>query len=314
MSPLISKARRAFTLIELLVVIAIISTLVGLLLPAVQKVREAANRISCANKLKQIGLAMTMYHDDNGSLPPGWVEKDLSIPPGWPQSVKDPNTGFAWSTYILPYLEQQNLLNGFDLNQPITSPRNAPLAGTKLPIFRCPSDGQMPDQINGRNLFGRVLLPSQATSNYVGNFGKTPTPDNGGLTDLFNPPINLAQQGEGVLFKNSHVRFAEITDGTSNTILVGERKYPTSPNIYGNPMLGDPLLYGTDINFGTDVCSTTGWPMNSNHSAVFSSRHTSGVQFVFADGSVHFIHDGIEPVTYQALATRAGGEVFSTDY
>src|SRR5262245_5255269 len=138
------RARPAFTLIELLVVIAIISILIGLLLPAVQKVREAASRIKCANNLKQIGLALHNYHDVNGKFPPSCVitnpyANGSAYGVSYGDDIRVGPSGFAWGTLILPFLEQDNLYRQFNLNEPCWSPVNAAAARTKVAVFLCPS-------------------------------------------------------------------------------------------------------------------------------------------------------------------------------
>jgi prepilin-type N-terminal cleavage/methylation domain-containing protein len=186
--------RKAFTLIELLVVIAIIAILIGLLLPAVQKVREAAARSKCANNLRQIGIGCHNFHDVNGHIPPGV----LTTP-----ATGVPDDSWAWGTLILPFIEQQNLYNslGVVLNPPNRAPKNN-VALTQLPlsVYRCPSD------VNGSGQ--NVWYDNYGISNYVCNravFG----PGDGTIGGKSGTPFNTTLVG--------------ITDGTSNTILVGER-------------------------------------------------------------------------------------------
>jgi prepilin-type N-terminal cleavage/methylation domain-containing protein/prepilin-type processing-associated H-X9-DG protein len=257
--------RRAFTLIELLVVIAIIAILIGLLVPAVQKVREAAARLKCSNNLKQMGLAMHMYQDTNNQLPAGWVTTLSSKPsPGW-----------SWSTLILPYIEQDNVfkalnpdLTGLTKMPPSNDPVYGPTLTLTLPIFRCPSD-------TGPALNG--LLQSYGRSNYVVNREVTGP-------DVNNNPTQLTIQ--------------RIYDGSSNTILVGERdslrniaaiwtgrSSVTSASFEGRPGQGLNLPYpGTPPPpTGTGNCARLG----------FNSLHTSGCNFLLGDGSVHFVNNGI---------------------
>ena len=293
--------RNAFTLIELLVVIAIIAVLIGLLLPAVQKVREAASRLSCQNNLKQIGLAMHGYHDRLKSFPPGFVSgvnaADISIGPGW-----------GWGAYVLGDLEQGNLRRQINLALDIGNNANAGPRAQTLPIYLCPSDDPP-----------LTFVPADATAslaaaNYVAVLGSEPiTADEGG--------------GDGIFYRNSKTRIGAITDGTSNTLMVGERSSrvaysswagaltgsevpPNAPTQYGNGSAG--VLCLGHIGYASDMHT----PNNSlNRVEDFSSRHPGGVNFVFADGGVRFIADSIDPKLWHALGTRAGGEpIASVDF
>ena len=211
-------SRPAFTLIELLVVIAIIGILVGLLLPAVQQVREAAARIKCNNNLKQIGLALHGYHDANNSFPSGYVDGNTN-PDSTPDN--DVGPGWGWASMILPYVEQGNLYNQINFNQGVGIGSNAAASQTRLTIFQCPSD---PYQQNFTVWPTSVVV---AHGNYVGCNGWEECYNNAGGDAQGGGADGLSggygQAGDGPFYRNSHTRMTDVTDGLSNTIFVGER-------------------------------------------------------------------------------------------
>lgn len=288
----ISHDRRAFTLIELLVVIAIIGILVALLLPAVQQAREAARRTQCTNNLKQIGLAFHNYLSTHRRFPPGWVEQawgDVTLNPGG-----NPLNGFGWGAMLLPQLDQGPVYAQIRFDHPIYGEpdRDANLPGLQnnatlaanvvLSVFRCTSDRGPPAQDNYGNI-GQLTIAAHALSNYVGCYGTSFIYDNGSNSD----------PGDGMFHRNSSRSERDVSDGLSNVILVGERKwsgkYPDA-----TPVFGDSYWSGTPDNWLMDTLGTTGVDLNSEHSAKFGSEHDSGASFLFGDGSVHFLSDSIE--------------------
>lgn len=298
------KTRLGFTLIELLVVIAIIAILIGLLLPAVQKVREAASRTQCVNNMKQVGLALHNYHDANLKFPSGYVS-------AFDATGNDTGPGWGWAAQILPQMEQDNLFRQIDFKQPIEAIGNAPARTLIVKSFLCPSDTppQQAFPVGPRSASGQLMSTTCtiAPANYVGNFG------------VGEPGVD----GDGIFFRNSSVKIADITDGTSNTLMVGERSFyhaesswvgaVTGSNQTATPGSPLPMQIENASNF---VLAHTGetfdGPANPREINHYTSRHTGGGNFVFADGHVGYLSRSTSYVTYKALSTRAKGEVIST--
>jgi prepilin-type N-terminal cleavage/methylation domain-containing protein/prepilin-type processing-associated H-X9-DG protein len=330
--------RSAFTLIELLVVIAIIAVLIGLLLPAVQKVREAAARIKCANNLKQLGLALHNYEGANGRLP--------SLYPGAAPGSTTFNYKYTWSVLaqLNPYLEQTAIYNSMDLTQPmytaanLITPQNQFAVVQKVSIFLCPSDRGMPVS----SAYG---VTDMGPTNYVACHGSGVS--GGG----YGSPIGA----DGVFPAVTGVKITDISDGTANTTAMSEsilgdgaEASPTQPG-------GQTVAYkytgfsGTLPSNATCSGSPTLWngynrrgfmwasgearcvsynhyytPNSLNYDCIANdptmtyisvgyraarSRHAGGVNLLLADGSVQFIRDSVDPTNWRSLSTRAGGEV-----
>jgi prepilin-type N-terminal cleavage/methylation domain-containing protein len=297
------RRRPAFTLIELLVVIAIIAILIALLVPAVQKVREAAARTQCINNLKQIGLALHNYHDRAKALPPGYY--DLAP---WPNN--DAGPGWGWASYILNDLEQGTVQRQINYNLSVGSPiRPIPVVRTTfLPVLFCPSDVYV----------GTFTVTDGGTGSWAMAHGSyVACNGNDGVDDNSTPPHT------GAFVRNIRgFRFAEITDGLSNTFFVGERCTTMSlsswvgvpsPNAQV-PSVRAPGAYSGGSGLVLGHCG----PHMPNDNIVtdadaMSSAHTVGVNFLLGDGSVRLINNSISQRTYDALATRAGSEVIGND-
>lgn len=299
--------RTAFTLIELLVVIAIIAIIIGLVLPAVQKARAAAARAQCQNNLKQIGLALSTYHDARRCLPPGYL---ASAPEGDPNFSTAP--GWGWASFLLPYLEQGALFRDIQTaiqdEVPITDPSVAGAIQATIPIYLCPADSAP------TTAFAVTALPSSASYPLVFSEG-SPGPLTAGASS-YAACVGRDEDsdadgivGSGVFYCNSKTRLSDIQDGTSNTIVVGERAWANAQGVwvgaipgYGmafgpenpclavisggmpnSPLYAPPMLVQAHIHLVN--------PMTDGDGGLddFSSTHPGGANALFADGSVHFL-------------------------
>ena len=294
-----------FTLVELLVVITIIGILIALLLPAVQAAREAARRIQCANKFKQVGLALHNYHTAIGSFPPALFEPSsnntkYANAPWW----------FGWGIYILPYMEQQALYDMYDFNRSSTwgwnsywnsgSGKNRTASGTKVSGYLCPSD---PTD-------GEGVWTSGAKAPQCGMTNMCAVSDStmcylyvGGVFTPLDFPIN-----DGIFGANQGCTIADIKDGTSNTLMIGEVAGSGKGEYRSRFWASLDLGYLNDgINGITSTPGgATSFSSNSLKISGFSSFHPGGCHFAFADGSVNFISHDIADAVLKALATRDG--------
>lgn len=308
-----SRSRSAFTLIELLVVIAIIATLVAILLPAVQQAREAARRSSCKNNLKQIGLALHNYHDTFNVFPPGWIGAQDGRPHTgvYEEGVDETDvavwrSGFSWSVMILPNMEQGALYDRFNFSQVLSHTSNDVARANFLASFVCPSDpdGQGVFEIHDEDDNHYDVAPS----NYPGVAGDEEL-DEAEITDAGNPYGQYINTG--IFFHNSKIRLADVTDGSSNTLMVGERK------TWVDSDHGDELFYGTwagiipnsEHPYARFLGHAEHAPNHAEHAEDFGSNHKGGAQFVLGDGSVHFISENLDEDLFKALSTRGSGEV-----
>lgn len=294
--------RRGFTLIELLVVIAIIAILIALLLPAVQQAREAARRTTCKNNMKQLGLALHNYHDVHRTFPSGWIAVSAS-----PHMAHDGLNGAGWGTMILPYLEQAPLYGKFDSKFAIEDPVNADFLKEILPSWQCPSDPK-PNmwQILHEDGSGTVLadLP---TANYIASFGTEELDGCEGAAGT--APVSSSGQciGDGMFYHNSKVAIRNITDGTTNTLMLGERRTDVTLGWFST---WPGMVSEGDAAFQRIQGSADHVPNAPNgHFDDFSSHHTGGAQFCLGDGSVRFVSENVDHGVYQSLATIQGGEV-----
>jgi len=313
--------RRGFTLIELLVVIAIIAVLIALLLPAVQAAREAARRSQCLNNLKQIGLALHNYHDTVGVFPPGLIST-----PGSDGGNTGP--GWGWATMILPRIEQPAVFNAINFGLGIEATANQTARLTRISSFICPSDASFQPQFTvvddtTSNTTSGPPICDVASSNYVGCVGSGDPSSLYPYNPTDDPPGR--DNGNGLFFRNRSVRIAEILDGTSQTLAVGEK----SQNLARATWTGAVTRAAVPITElqaesglapeGGDalVIAHTGELDGPNsrpaHADQFWARHPGGAHFAFADGSVRFLKEKRPIAILRALATRAGGEVVSAD-
>ena len=298
------RIARGFTLVELLVVIAIIGILIGMLLPAVQQVREAARRIECGNKIRQIALACHNYESANQEFPVGSADQTAVNRNGW-----------SWGTYLLPFLEQNNTFNALDL--------------TLRPFDTTPTSNGSTNQQTVKLVFDGALCPSDNQDVTLFTFGDPPT-DNQyaksnyqGCAGAFNRQYQLGDSvsGQGIFLEDINVTIGQISDGTSNTIMIGEQFW------YGDgsqQFLGDSVWYAATNAAGRSnnlaVLFATGdkglnapslAPLQTRRDS-FGSKHVGGVNFAFGDGSVQFIADDINSTATTMADFDSGAQSLGT--
>jgi len=317
-----------FTLIELLVVIAIIAVLIALLLPAVQAAREAARRAQCVNNLKQLGLALHNYHDALLALPSGYVAASA-----FKDGETDTAPGWSWASMILSQLDQVPLYASANFSLPVQAPANSTSVRTNLAVFLCPSDQFQGPTFAVTDGFGNTVA-TVAPSSYAASCGDDPSDTAFGFDNLGN--------GRGLFFRNSSVRIAGITDGTSQTILVEERAWGNAEGTWTGAVAGgyierglfNPCPGSADATYLAPCLVLAHCHMINTNADTdsglddSSSFHPGGANQLFGDGSVHFLRTvpndaGVNPdgstrytptsLIFQALGTRALGEVISSD-
>lgn len=349
-----SLPRRGFTLIELLVVIAIIGILVGLLVPAVQRVREASARMQCTNNLKQIGLALHNYHAALKIFPPAYTrtsDRQLGISYGvnYPDANWNGLPGWGWGTLLLPHLDQGALYEKLRFDLPCWAAENAPFVKSKLPVFLCPSatggsDGFEVVRESGSMITGNPYAPRIffAHSHYATNagvhqpWGRTST-----FAYDFDVPEPIPANGnqpawiDGPFYRNSKVRATDVFDGLSQTVFIGEHSSILSnktwvgvvPNAVTPPRF-DMRPWPSENNGAGCLVGVHSGPDTHDHPQVIIhapnhpfghtdemfAEHIGGANVLFGDGSVRFINQYIDPFTWVALSTRNKGDIPASDY
>lgn len=303
-----NAVKKGFTLVELLVVIAIIGVLIALLLPAVQAAREAARRIDCSNRMKQIGLAVHNYHDVNRVFPAGTSSTDAAtFTSGWCSNGSSQTSRAPWTVSILPFMEQGNLYDQFSLDERFTSSSNVPGVTVNDNLFRTSNDAYM--------------CPSDPSSKPGNNYLSYMGVQGGGAS-----PHCSNQSGQrvfyrnGVFIHNEQNKFADITDGTSNVFMVGESKYFLTAGGRSDGIVTSWASGTKEDAYGCPfTCAAAKEQINSISGSggtrdtlnimtrLFGSFHPTGCQFLFADGSVHFVTETIDLNEYRQLAVRNDG-------
>jgi prepilin-type processing-associated H-X9-DG protein len=310
-------------------VIAVIGLLIGLLLPAVQATRESSRRTQCTNNLKQIGIALHDYHDVVKQFPPSYV---VSPATNLPMGLPDPNTGdtgpgYGFLMLSLPYQEQRTLYETFNLNLPCWAPANAVAAAAIVPIYICPTATNMnPNPYNVIDASANTLAVF-GRANYVGVAGRYSP-----WQQYYDPAMDLSQVCDGVLYRNSRTRIADIRDGTTQTLMVSEKTpYHSDSTWVGvvpggvtnpTPMFAfvgpDPSASQVNVHTGPTplevppIIKPPCQPL-ANTDEVWS-EHPYGANVLLCDGSVRFISDTIEPLTWSRMGTRAANDILTKDF
>src|SRR5262245_20096838 len=332
----VMRKRPGFTLIELLVVIAILSVLIGLLLPAIQKPRDAAARLQCKNNLKHIGLALHTYHDAKTSFPPGYLSTAPNAAPDhlrqplilslvglWdfpPPALNPPpeSPGWGWAALLLPYVEQNPLAERIDYELPVEASTLWRARTTKVGLFTCPAD-----RATGVFLVKDFLGPTPRSTGVIAEAATNSYAACYGALGLVNTQPEL---GDGLFSRGSKVRVPDVTDGTSNTLAIGERAALFTQTPWAGVMTGGTAQTTPGAPVYTSykglapamVMARIGYKKLNDPYAEpvdFFSSHRVVVHFAFADGSVRALTAETNPTVLQALATRAGNEtVAAGDY
>lgn len=282
------RSRVAFTLVELLVVIAIIGILVGLLLPAVQAAREAARRCSCTNNLGQLGLAMHHFEFNREHLPSGATDSQA------PAATDGSSQNISWVVDILPYIEMRNIYANIDRKAGANAPENQQAKSIQIAVLLCPS---APIEHGTKDIWDL-----SATSNYAGCYHDSEAP--------------LSKDNNGVLFLNSRLRYSEILDGLSTTILLGEKISLENDRGWISGTRATLRNTGTlpaspRISRGQVILDTN---VSPDEFGGFGSFHGTGGNFAFADGSIRYLSNSIDPQLYQNLGNRKDGSMFGGNF
>ncbi|MBM4020830.1 MAG: DUF1559 domain-containing protein [Planctomycetes bacterium] len=285
------------TLVELLVVMAILATLAGVLLPAVQSAREAVRRSGCLDRVRQIGLAAQRFHDARRVLPPGYASGSDAV-------GDDTGPGWGWAAHVLPYLEEHSVAGRIDLASPLQAPASAAARESVVDILLCPSDAAPREAfaVGPRDRAGALTATTcrLAPASYVGCFG------------VGEPGID----GDGVFFRNSAIRFRDVSDGLGHTLLIGERSFRHAASAWAGAVAGTHQVPSVGCPMGLQVNNASnfvlghtgesyGGPAGPTEINNFTSPHAGGCVFAFVDGHAAFLDAAVDYVAYKALSTRA---------
>lgn len=347
--------RRGFTLVELLVVIAIIGVLVGLLLPAVQAAREAARRMECSNHLRQLGLAMQNYHANFQRFPSGFdsYPTNNGTAPAWAKmdpETWDAGSGWGWGAQILPFIEQAGMDDALRFDRPIWDPSNVPLVSAKIPTFLCPSASGGDEAFTVRDESGAALQIDGRTldlgrAHYVASHGQEECWGDRGsadtgivFTDIYTSATttvtirgDTGRVADGPFYRNSRTSFRDITDGTSQTIFLGEHSSRLSektwvgviPGGFSHPQFSSPengpdtaatltLVHAGPSGGEQDI---TGAPIihpinfPTYHVGQMYAEHPGGGMVCFGDGSVRFVGEFVDLFLFAELSSMNEGDV-----